>query len=47
MTRASDVPAKKPYLPPKLTVYGDLTHLTMAKVVGSMRQDNKKGTRKT
>jgi hypothetical protein len=47
MTRASDVPAKKPYLPPKLTVYGDLTHLTMAKVVGSMMADNMMLTRKT
>jgi hypothetical protein len=30
MKRASQVSAKKPYHPPKLIVYGDLTQLTMA-----------------
>ena len=29
MTRASEVTEKKPYHPPKLIVYGDLTQLTM------------------
>jgi hypothetical protein len=47
MTRAPEVPGKKPYRPPKLTVYGDLTHLTMAKVIGSTRSDNMMMTRKT
>ncbi len=37
MTRASKVPAKKPYRPPKLALYGDLTEMTMAKE-GGMRQ---------
>jgi len=31
MTRAPRVPPKKPYQPPKLTVYGDLTEMTQAK----------------
>ena len=31
MTRALEVPPKKPYKPPKLTVYGDLTEMTQAK----------------
>jgi hypothetical protein len=30
MKRASQVSVKKPYHPPKLIVYGDLTQLTMA-----------------
>lgn len=29
MPRAPEVPVKKPYHPPKLFVYGDLTQLTM------------------
>ena len=29
MKRASQVSVKKPYHPPKLIVYGDLTQLTM------------------
>ena len=46
MTRASDAPAKKPYRPPKLTVYGDLTQLTMGMIMGGMF-DNKAMTRRT
>ncbi len=34
MTRASEVTGKKPYHPPKLIVYGDLTQLTMAASAG-------------
>jgi len=30
MTRVAEVPAKKPYQPPKLTVYGDLAEMTQA-----------------
>lgn len=30
MGRASEVPVKKPYLAPKLIIYGDLTQLTLA-----------------
>ncbi len=29
MRRASGVPVRKPYQPPKLIVYGDLTQLTL------------------
>jgi hypothetical protein len=35
MTRASEVPVKKPYQPPKLIVYGDLTQLTMSTPMGT------------
>jgi hypothetical protein len=47
MTRASDVAEKKPYHPPKLIVYGDLTQLTMA--TGSMKGniDHVKPTNRT
>ena len=34
MKRASEVPLKKPYQPPKLIVYGDLTQLTMTMAMG-------------
>jgi len=36
MTRAPEVPPKKPYKPPKLTVYGDLTEMTQAKNARNM-----------
>ncbi len=39
MTRAPEVPAKKPYQPPKLTVYGDLTEMTKAKEGGMRMAD--------
>ncbi len=47
MTRVSEVPVKKPYQPPKLIVYGDLTQLTMAS--GSMmgNVDHVKPTQRT
>jgi hypothetical protein len=35
MKQVSELPVKKPYQAPKLTVYGDLTQLTMAK--GTMK----------
>jgi hypothetical protein len=31
MRLQSDAPAKKPYRPPKLVVYGDLTEMTLSK----------------
>ena len=40
MKRASQVTVKKPYHPPKLIVYGDLTHLTKTKPLGSGAFDN-------
>jgi hypothetical protein len=45
MRRASDVPVKKPYQPPKLIVYGDLTQLTMKTPRGTT--DSAKGKSKT
>jgi hypothetical protein len=39
MMRVAEVPAKKPYRPPKLTVYGDLTEMTMAKEGGMRMAD--------
>jgi hypothetical protein len=38
MKHVPQVPVKKPYHPPKLIVYGDLTQLTMAmrRVAGKM-----------
>ncbi len=47
MKRASEAPVKKPYQAPKLTVYGDLTQLTMT-MAGMMGQfDNVKHTMRT
>lgn len=46
MKRASRAPVKKPYQPPKLIVYGDLTQLTMTKATGG-RFDNKMATMRT
>jgi hypothetical protein len=31
MRLASELPVKKPYKPPKLTIYGDLTQMTLSK----------------
>jgi len=39
MMPVAGVPAKKPYRPPKLTVYGDLTEMTMAKEGGMRMPD--------
>ncbi len=39
MTRASEVPVKKPYQAPKLIVYGDLTQLTMGIAKGKGQLD--------
>ena len=47
MKRVSEVPVKKPYQPPKLIVYGDLTQLTMAAMMGTGNFDNIKHTRRT
>jgi|GEM_PF-2445714 len=45
--QAADFPAKRPYYPPKLTVYGDLTELTMTKMTKTGQFDNVKKTRRT
>ncbi len=47
MTRASEVPVKKPYQPPKLIVYGDLTQLTMTVAMMGGQFDNMKLTKRT
>lgn len=47
MARASDVPAKRLYQPPKLIVYGDLTQLTMGSASMGGRVDNIKPTKRT
>jgi hypothetical protein len=47
MKRASQVSAKKPYHPPKLIVYGDLTQLTMATGTMKGQLDNVKPPHKT
>ena len=47
MTRVSDVSPKKHYSPPKLTVYGDLTQLTMGMAKAKGMIDNMAMTRKT
>jgi len=39
MTRGPEVSAKKPYQPPKLTVYGDLTQVTLG-MLGGRKRDN-------
>lgn len=41
MTRGPDGSAKKPYQPPRLTVYGDLTQMTLG-MLGGMKRDNPK-----
>jgi len=47
MTRASEMPGKKPYHPPKLIVYGDLTQLTMTLPSGMGQFDNTKHNMRT
>jgi hypothetical protein len=42
MNRASQVSVKKPYHPPKLIVYGDLTQLTMTIPKGKGQLDGTK-----
>jgi hypothetical protein len=39
MTRGPKVSAKKAYQPPKLTVYGDLTQMTLG-MLGGTKMDN-------
>ena len=40
MKQVSQLPVKKPYQAPKLTVYGDLTQLTMTLGKGKGQPDN-------
>jgi hypothetical protein len=47
MKRASEVRVKKPYHAPKLTVYGDLTQLTMTTPSGMGQFDNVKHNMRT
>jgi len=42
MKQVSELPVKKPYQAPKLTVYGDLTQLTMTSSKGKGMPDNTK-----
>ncbi len=42
MKQVSELPVKKPYQAPKLTVYGDLTQLTMTMAKGMGKLDNLK-----
>jgi hypothetical protein len=39
MKRESELPVKRPYQAPKLTVYGDLTQLTMTSAMGKGQPD--------
>ena len=47
MKGASGTPLRKPYIPPKLTIYGDLTAMTNFMRVMMGMFDNKARTRKT
>jgi hypothetical protein len=47
MKRAPEAPVKKPYQAPKLTVYGDLTQLTLTMVHMGAMFDNRKLTMRT
>ncbi|HYL64540.1 MAG TPA: hypothetical protein VE077_18145 [Candidatus Methylomirabilis sp.] len=47
MKQAAKAPLKKPYTPPKLTTYGDLTEMTQFMRVMMGMFDNKARTRKT
>ncbi len=47
MKKAPEAPVKKPYQAPKLTVYGDLTQLTMTRAVMMGQFDNRKHTMRT
>ena len=42
MKRVSELPVKKPYQAPKLTVYGDLTQLTLSVPRGKGQPDGTK-----
>jgi hypothetical protein len=42
MKRVSELPVKKPYQAPKLTVYGDLTQLTLTLPMGKGQPDSVK-----
>jgi hypothetical protein len=46
MRPVPETPVKKPYEPPKLTIYGDLAQMTSARFMGSGSFDGTKG-RKT
>lgn len=47
MRHASGTPSKKPYIPPKLTVYGDLTQITLTRAMKGGNFDNKKLVKRT
>jgi hypothetical protein len=47
MRRAPKSPVKGPYHPPKLIIYGDLTQMTLARLMGMGMFDNAMLTRKT
>jgi len=45
--KASNLPMKKPYRPPKLSTYGDLTQMTQTRAMMGGNFDNKKLTKRT
>jgi hypothetical protein len=47
MRPASETHLKKPYRPPKLTIYGDLTQMTLFMALGKGMTDNKAMTKRT
>lgn len=47
MRRAPETALKKPYRPPKLTIYGDLTQMTLFMARGKGMFDNKAMTKRT
>jgi len=47
MSREAVGPVKKPYQPPKLSVYGDLTELTKATPAGKGQKDGASMGQKT
>ena len=46
MPRMSEA-VKKPYQPPQMTIYGDLTEMTKARPMGTGQFDNVKKTMRT
>ena len=47
MRRAPTTPVKKPYQPPKLIIYGNLTQMTRTRFNGNGKFDDAMLTRKT
>lgn len=47
MTQVPEVPMKKPYRPPKLIVYGDLTQLTKTNAANQGMLEMRFGNKRT